>query len=47
MVVRHNVVWGVSRVVGRIRGEVKRRFRWDVETYGYHQAKERWKYLYE
>ena len=47
MVVRHNVVWGVSRVVWRIRGEVRRKFRWDVETYGYHQAKERWKYLYE
>ena len=46
MVVRHNV-WGVSRVVGRIRGEVRRRFSWDVETYGYHQAKERWKYVYE
>ena len=33
---------GVGRVVGKVRAEVRKRFLWDVSSYGYHQAKEWW-----
>lgn len=42
VLMKRNVVWGV----GRVTGEVQRRLSWDVDRFGYHAAKERWKGLY-
>ena len=45
VLIKKNIVWGVGRVVGKVRGEIRRRSHYDVTRWGYHQAKERWKGL--
>lgn len=47
VLVKSNVDWGVGGVVSRVRADLRKRFDFDVDKYGFHASKERWKYLYE